>query len=208
MKRQYVNSDWPSVTRVLGVLRKIGLEFWFKNNTAQFCNEESKKGKEIGVSIHEAIQNHIERKEVKVETQYGEEVMIALKSFMLFKKQHPKIKLKRSELPLTNEKHKYNGTLDCIGNDGEVVILDWKTGKCKEKTEPPIYDEYLYQVAAYVYAYNEQEKDSIKKAYILAIAKDKVGYNLREINEKKLQDCFEKVFLPALSIYNYTKKGR
>lgn len=205
-KRDYQNT-YGSVTQILGILRKIGLEMWFKFNTAAFCNAESNKGKEIGIQIHEAIQSHIEAGEVKVETQYGEEVMTALKSFMLFKKQHPKIKLKRSELPLTSEKYKYNGTLDCIGNDGEAVILDWKTGKCKKKIEPPIYDEYLYQVAAYVYAYNEQEKGNIKKAYILAIAKDKVGYNLREMDEKELRECFEEVFLSTLKIYNY-QKGR
>jgi CRISPR/Cas system-associated exonuclease Cas4 (RecB family) len=207
-KRDYQNS-YPSVTQALGILRKIGLEMWFKFNTAAFCNAESQKGKEIGIQIHEAIQSHIEAKEVAVETKYGEEVTNALKSFMLFKKENPKIKLKRAEMALTSEKYKYNGTLDCIGSIGkEAVILDWKSGKVqKEKTEPDIYDEFLYQVAAYVMAYNEQEKDSIQKAYILCIAKNAIAYNLREMDGQKLQDCFEKVFLPVLSIYNYQKKG-
>ena len=42
-RRQY-NNDYGSVTQILNVLRKQGLENWFKYNTAQFCNEESKKG--------------------------------------------------------------------------------------------------------------------------------------------------------------------
>ena len=41
---RYTNK-YPSVTTVLGVLRKLGLEMWFKNNTAQYCDEESRKGK-------------------------------------------------------------------------------------------------------------------------------------------------------------------
>lgn len=204
-KRNYDN-DYPSVTQILGILRKIGLENWFKYNTAKFCNEESRKGKEVGIQIHEAIQAHIEQDEVKIETQYGEEVSNALKSFMLFKKEHKNIKLKKSEIAITNEEDKYNGTLDCIGNDGEMVILDWKTGKCKEKTEPPIYDEHLYQVSAYVYAYNQQEKTNIEKAYILCIAKDKTAYNLRELNKDELLNCFNEVFLPTLKIYNYQKR--
>ena len=87
LRRDYGN-DYPSVTQALGILRKIGLENWFKYNTAKFCNEESNKGKLIGTQIHEAIQSHIEKEEVKVETQYSEEVMNALNSFMLFKKEN------------------------------------------------------------------------------------------------------------------------
>lgn len=205
-QRNYQN-DYPSVTQILGVLRKIGLENWFKYNTAKFCNEESKKGREIGTLIHKAIQDNIERKEVKVETEYAEEVMTALKSFMLFRKEHPGIALKKAEITLTSEKHKYNGTLDCIGNTGFPVILDWKTGKCKDKFKPPVYDEYIYQVAAYVYAYNEQEKANIQEAFILALAKDKVAFHLFHLTQQKLKKAFEKVFVPALSIYTHQKGG-
>ena len=208
-KRMYDN-PYPSVTQALGVLRKIGLEMWFKFNTAQFCNEESSKGKLIGKQIHQAIQDQIEAKEVKIETEYAEEVMNALNSFMKFKKEHPEFILKKAEMVLTSEKYKYNGTMDCLGDDGVPVIFDWKTGKCKDKTEPPIYDEYIHQVAAYVYAYNEQEQKNIKRAYILAIAKDKVGYSLQRMDEQEIVDNFNEAFLPALKIYKFQqskKKG-
>ncbi len=46
-KRDYDNS-YSSVTQILGVLRKIGLEYWFKFNTAKFCDEESNRGKITG----------------------------------------------------------------------------------------------------------------------------------------------------------------
>ena len=205
-KRNYDN-NYGSVTQILGILRKQGLENWFKYNTATFCNEKSKRGREIGTQIHEAIQSHIEKDGVKIETQYGEEVSNALKSFMLFKKENKKIKLKKAEIQLTSNKYKFNGTLDCIGDDDDEVIVSWKTGECKEKTEPPIYDEYLYQESAYVFAYNEQEKRNVKKTYIVCFAKDKIAYNLRLLEGQELKDCFEKVFLQCLSIYNYQKKG-
>ena len=181
---------------------------WFKFNTASFCNEESKKGKEIGTQIHQAIQDHIEEKEVKVETQYNEEVMNALNSFMKFRKEHPEFTLKKAEMVLTNEKYKYNGTMHCLGDDGTPVIFDWKTGKCKDKTEPPIYDEYINQVAAYVYAYNEQESKGISRGYILAIAKDKVGYSLQKIDDQEIVENFNEVFLPALKICNFQRNKK
>lgn len=207
MRRDYGN-DYPSVTQILGILRKIGLENWFKYNTAQFCNEESSKGKEIGTQIHEAIQNHIEKEAVKIETQYSEEVMNALNSFMLFKKENRKIKLKRAEVTLTSEKHKFNGTMDCLANIGEeIVLLDWKSGKNrKDRTEPDIYDEHIYQASAYVMAYNEQEKANIRRAFIACFAKNAVSYKLLELDWQAIQDNFTQVFLPALSIRNFQKR--
>lgn len=205
MARRNYENDYPSVTGVLDVLRKIGLENWFKFNTLKFINEESSKGKLIGTQIHDAIQSYIETGSAKVDTEYNEEVTNALKSFMEFRKAYPLINLKNAELPLTSEIHKFNGTIDCIG---ENLILDWKTGKCKEKDSPDIYDEYKYQVSAYVYLYNEINKTNINKALIVSIAKDKVAYSTYEMTEQEINDCFNEVFLPCLRICNYKKNAK
>lgn len=205
-KRDYQN-DYPSVTTILGVLRKIALENWFKFNTLAFINKETEEGKTIGTQIHDAIQQHIEQEEVKVETQYPEQVMNALKGFMQFKKEHPEIKLKRAEMALTSEKYQYNGTLDCIGKIGkDLVLLDWKTGRAKNKDKPDIYDEFRYQVSAYVRAFNETQEGQVKRVFILALAKDKIAYNFEEIPMKDIDEMFGLVFLPALSIYNYQRR--
>jgi len=183
---------------------------WFKHNTAQFCDQESKQGREIGTLIHQAIHDYITEEQVKVETtEYATEVMTALKSFILFRKELPAYKLINSEIKMTSEKHKLNGTLDCLANlNGTLLIADWKTGKCKKKDEPEIYDEYLYQVSAYVYLYNEIKGTNINKAIILALAKDKIAYNIRIMEKKEIEDCFNEVFLPALRIYNYQHKKK
>ncbi len=93
MARRDYDNDFPSVTTVLGVLRKIGLEMWMKYNTAKFCDEASEKGKLIGTQIHEAIENYILKNKVVVETEYGNEVTNVLKGFMLFQREHPEIVL-------------------------------------------------------------------------------------------------------------------
>lgn len=208
MKRQY-NNDYPSVTQILGVLRKIGLENWFKYNDYKTIKKESEEGKLIGTQIHEAIQQHIDKEVVKVETEYAEQVKNALNGFVLFKKEHKDIKLQRAELKLTSEKHGYNGTLDCIGSIGDDLILfDWKTGKAKEKDRPDIYDEHRYQVAAYAAMFNETQEGQVTKAYILSLAKDKIAYNFEEVSMLKIDEMFNMVFLPCLSIYNYqNRKG-
>ena len=205
MSRNYPDNGYPSVTEVLGVLRKIGLETWFKFNSAKFCNEESNRGKLIGSQIHEAIEMFINTGEAKVKSEYAEDVVNALNSFMLFQKENPEIKPTLSELSLTSEAHKFNGTVDCVAGD---IILDWKSANCKEKTEPVIYDEWKYQLAAYVYLYNEIKQADIQEAIIVAIAKDKVAYNMYKMDKEEIDDCFNKVFLPALSICNYQRKDK
>ena len=96
----------------------------------------------------------------------------------------------------------------------ELILFDWKTGKCdvgkkKEKAIPPIYDDHIYQVSAYVMAYNEMKKANIKQAGIVVIAKDKVAYNYLLVSERVIKECFSEIFLSALKIYNYqnVKKG-
>ena len=207
-KRAYQN-DFPSVTTVLGVLRKQALEYWFKANTLKFITEESAKGKLIGTQIHAVIQDYIEKGSAKIETEYIDEVKNALESFIKFTKENPDIKLKRSELPLTSEQFKYNGTIDCTAEVAGVLILaDWKTGKAKEEESPAIYDEYLYQVASYVYLYNEVNKTNIEKAIIVSVAKDKVAYGTRMMNKEEIDGCFNEVFLPALKILNYQRNNK
>ncbi len=206
--RQY-NNDYPSVTYILGVLRKIGLEMWFKFNTAKFCDEKSERGKLIGTQIHEGIHAYIQNQEVKISTAYSEEVINALKGFALFRKEHPEFKLNNAEIALTSENYKYNGTMDVIAErNGVLIVGDWKTGEAKKKIVPDIYDEYKYQVAAYVKAYNEVNKTDIKQAFILSLAKDKIAYNFYEMSEQEINDCFTEAFLPALKIYNYQHKPK
>lgn len=206
-KRNYQN-DYPSVTTVLNVLRKEGLEIWFKKNTWAFCDKESVKGKLIGSQVHGAIENFILKNEVKVETQYQEEVINALKSFMLFHNERPEIEFELSEIMLTSEVHKFNGTTDAMLKGNKIAILgDWKTAKADKYDKPKIYPESHYQVSAYVNAYNEVFKTNIENAIIVAFAKDKIAYTVYEMGKEEIADCFE-IFLACLKIYNYQKKEK
>lgn len=218
--REYQN-DYPSVTTILGVLRNIPLEYWFKSNTLEYINRESGKGKKIGTDIHSAIEHFILTGELKVETEYPDEVTNALKSFALFRKEMPEISLNWSEMALTSEKYGFNGTIDCIGNIihqavGEThsgirltpIIVDWKSGQAKDKDKPDIYDSYKTQVSAYVYLYNEVNNTSIDKAIIVSIAKDRVAYNTYKMDKKEIEDNFNEIFLPALKILTFQKQSK
>jgi hypothetical protein len=204
--RDYPDNGYPSVTQVLGVLRKVGLEMWYKYNTATFCDEKSNKGKLAGKQIHAAIEEYINTGVAKVETNYVEEVTNALKGFMLFRKEHPEYILKNSELQLTSEQHRVNGTLDCEASvNDEPVIFDWKTGECKKADRPAVYPEHLLQVSAYVTFFNEIKKTNIEKARILVLAKDKIAYSLYPMEKLDIDYAFNQGFLPALKNFHCQK---
>ena len=218
-KRDYPKNGYPSVTEALSVLRKIGLEIWFKVNTAEFCDAKSKAGREAGTDIHALIEKNINAVELKIETKYPEEVQFAMKSFFLFKKEHPEIKLKLSEIPGTSVKHGFNFTIDCMAEmPSEFVIGDWKTGDClkenkktgetTDKGKPTIYDEYLYQVSAYVKGYNELSLANVTKAFIVCFSKDTVAYNLQWLSSIEIDEYFNEAFLPALTICKLQKRKK
>ena len=69
-KHRDYDNDYPSVTTILSVLRKIGLEMWFKFNTIKFINDATAKGKLIGTQTHEAIEHYINTGEAKIETEW------------------------------------------------------------------------------------------------------------------------------------------
>lgn len=202
-KHRAYENEYPSVTQILDVLRKHGLEHWFKSNTLEFINKASAKGKSIGTATHEAISHFILTGEAKIETEWPDEVTNALRSFMLFRKENPELKIELSEEPLTSEVFKFNGTLDA---PCPPILYDWKSCEKKDKAELPEYAEWRYQASAYVKLWNEHHPDNpISSACIVAIAKDTVAYKKIEINEQEINDCFNEVFLPALKILTYQK---
>ena len=205
-KRDYQN-DYGSVTQILNILRKVGLEMWFKYTPIKEINAKSEKGKLIGTQIHEAIHFYIETGKTKVETEYPNEVTFALKSFMLFRKEHPEIALKNAEMSLISEIYKFNGTLDCeAARDIAPILLDWKTGEAKEKDKPAIYDEYKYQISAYDYLFQETKQIKPMADIIICLAKDKIAYNFYEMTRQETEEYFNEIFLSALKIYNCQRK--
>jgi CRISPR/Cas system-associated exonuclease Cas4 (RecB family) len=203
--RNYPKNGYPSVTEVTGQLRSYGLEWFFKSHSLREINDITNKAKKVGTQMHEVIQTYIETGEAKVDTEYAEEITNTLKSFMLFRKEHPQYELRRSEISMSSDKLKLNGQLDCLAHDGELLIADWKSANAKDKDIPAIYDNYKTQVSAYLFMYNELFYENVKSAIIVSLAKDKVAYNYYRMDWDEVSSEFHKVFLPLLTISHYRK---
>ena len=218
--RDYQNK-LPSVTTVLGMAPSFGLINWFKKTPYKEIMEKSGTGRKVGTEIHDCIQDHIETNEVKIETEYPILVETALKSFMKFRAQHTEFALEKAEIQMTSQEHFYNGTVDCVarmtlspkeqeetGQETELVVLDWKTAEAKDYDIPAIYPDAHWQTSAYVHLWNSNNEEKIKRAFVLAIAKDTVAYNLEEVTAEEVEKSFEGYFLPLLKAYNYRKENK
>lgn len=207
MSKKRYDNKFPSVTEVLSYIRKPGLEYWFKNNSAQECEKISARSKEIGTQIHKAIEHSILKTPFTTETEYYSEVSNALTAFNKFRSEVVD-DFTFSEMKLTSETLGLNGTIDCIKEiDNKVTILDWKTGECKGKEAPPIYTEYLLQVSAYYHLYHVTSPEkAIEKALVVSLAKDKPVYNYVEITSSEIIEIFEGCFVPLFDfVKNYKK---
>jgi ATP-dependent exoDNAse (exonuclease V) beta subunit len=185
-KRDY-NNDYASVTQIISMLTNYGLQSWFQRTPYNEIISESNKAKEIGTQIHDAIQDHINSQQVKLSTEYPQEVINIIKGFMQFKNDNPGIVFYNTETKLMSAKHRLNGTIDCIGIIGDThVLLDWKSARAGTKDVPDIYDSYLWQVSAYAVMLNEEMNIKVSKAMVVSFAKDKIAYNtIRKIDK----DC-------------------
>lgn len=207
MARHQYNNPYPSVTQLISQLASPGLMNWYKVTPLAEINRISSIGKQIGTDTHLAIHYFIDTGKAKIETQYSDEVINALKSFMLFREENPNILFKNSEIALTSNKHLFNGQIDCLALRNEKDLLgDWKTQNIKEKEKPVIYEEAKIQCSAYCNLINECQNRDIQEAIIVALAKDKISYAKYEMGKDEIKGYFNEVFLPLLRIWYYRHK--
>ena len=189
----------PSVTTVLGILNKPALLNW-----AWQCGIEDKDYKavrdnaaDIGTLAHLMAIGFLAGKEVDTSEYSKQDIETAENcclSFWEWSKVH-KVDIVFCEKPLISELYKFGGTIDFYGSlDGEPTLLDIKTGKA-------IYDEMIYQVAAYYYLLRENAYP-VKHIRIIRVSKTaNETYEDRFIPQRTIELGY-KVFLNCLDIYN------
>ncbi len=188
----------PSVTTILGILNKPALLDW-----AWRLGTEGKDYKavrdnagDIGTLAHYLILCELKGQKPDV-TEYSpqdvDKAETCLIKFYDWLKVNP-IEPIFCEQAFVSEEYRYGGTLDCFAkrkDTGEVILLDFKTGKA-------IYAEMFYQLAAYENLLAEQGH-RFDRTMVLRIGKEESeGFEVRDIGH--LDKHFE-VFKHCLGIY-------
>lgn len=186
----------PGVTTVLNVLNKAALVPWANNLGLQGINVRNYVDTlaTVGTYAHEMILCHLKGEKFDPKDRPADLVDKAencFLSYLAWEKGHEIIPI-LCEIPLVSEKWQYGGTIDFYGSiDGIMTLKDFKTGKA-------IYDEYLYQVAAYRMLLEEAGR-KVDAVGILQIGRDET----EGFSERVITDCRREweIFKHCLAIY-------
>lgn len=174
----------PSVTNILGVIAKPGLDKWKLNQVALAAFASPPDGKEsedyytgriieaaftqvveaadLGSKIHDGLEKVFDGEAVE------DELLPYVQPTLEWKRKHGLTFLER-EIVLVNEEEGYAGRCDVIakGKKGQPVILDYKTRKTEPGKEATPYDGQGMQLAAYAVArWGEDALESVTAANV------------------------------------------
>lgn len=166
----------PSVTTIIGSNVGWGKEFLLKwandeGLAGRNYKESRQKAADTGTLAHTMVEDHIHnRTHLTPPGTPIEQKMAAANAFDAFYDWFVTndIQIERTEIAIVSEKLKTNfgGRIDAKGTfNGLHTIFDWKTSKA-------VYENYVLQVAAYAYLYEELHGIEIDQAIIVRIGKD------------------------------------
>jgi len=201
--QSYYNKDKikvPGVTTVLNILSKPNLLDWawkcgLKN--IDYKAERDTKA-DIGTLAHKMITEKLMGNEIDTSDYLPEEIDKAencVISFWTWYKQNP-IKVEFVEKQMVSEKYQFGGCCDIYGSIlGIPMLIDLKTGKA-------IYEEFMYQLAAYKQLLIDNGYP-VKLCKIIRIGREEnEGFEVLDFEDTEIE---MDIFLNALSIYNLKK---
>ena len=180
--------EYPSVTTITGILDKPALVQWAANCAIDYVAENLDRikagnvheGEAVlmearsahrtvkdeaagnGTMVHKAIEQYINHEPYELLT---DEAKIAFSAFLSWEDKNHVI-WEKTECQVCSINHGYAGRFDAIATiNGHRYLVDFKTSK-------GIWDEYRYQLCAYMQAYNETEADKIENIAILHLDKE------------------------------------
>ncbi len=163
---------WPGVTTVTGVLDKPALTGWKLAQVAESAIasaerliEDREAGKadaavkwlttlstsamDRGTRIHAAVESVLRREPADIDPRDADAVSGA-RAWLNQAVRERGLRVLEVEAFTISETRGYGGTVDLIAElDGEVWLLDWKTGKSVAWPDGRVYSDHRLQLAAY-----------------------------------------------------------
>ena len=170
-------TNYPSVTSILGVRKKVELQQWRDKIGENVANWEMGRAARRGTATHNLIENYIKGEPLE------EKSVLPLGLFKLMKPYIDQINnIHCLETVLYTSKYRLAGQVDCIAEyNGKLSVIDFKTAN-KERKEEWI-DNYFLQCTAYGLMYEELFKKEIDQIVVVIGGED--GSIATYIKEKK-----------------------
>ena len=150
----------PSVTTILSRFKESGalMQWAFKQGQEGKAHlyEDAQKAAGIGTHVHAMVEQHIKSGEIIIPAGLDNDEQSKVESsFSAYLAWHEnfKIKVVAQEIQLVSENWKFGGTPDAIAFVGNrLCLIDWKTSG-------GVYADYLVQLAAYKYLWEENNPE-------------------------------------------------
>jgi len=184
---------YPSVTTVLGILKKEGLQKWRDAIGEKVAQWEMGRASRRGKATHTLVEQYIKNETPSIRA------VLPLGLFKLLKPYIDQIdNIHLLEAIMFSHKLTIAGQVDCVAEyNGKLSVIDFKTAN-KERQETWI-DNYFMQCTAYAMMYEETFGTPIEQIVIMLANED--GTSQIFIKEKK---DYEKDLVKAIAgFYKY-----
>ena len=187
---------YPSITTVLGIQKKAGLQKWRDSIGEDVANWEMRRAANRGTATHNLIEQYL-----KGETP-SERSVLPLGMFRLIKPYVDQINnIHCLETIMYSKKLTIAGQVDCIAEyNGKLSVIDFKTAN-KERQESWI-ENYFLQTCAYAIMYEELYGKPIDQLVVLIAGED--GSMVPYVKERKPYE--EKLGKAIQDFYKYYEK--
>jgi PD-(D/E)XK nuclease superfamily len=163
------NKVYPSITSVLSLQSKEGIEKWKRRIGKEEAEKQSHRAATRGTHMHSIIENYLQNSYNPSEFK---DQPLSQMLFGVCKNTLNRINnIHMQEAPLYSDILKIAGRVDCIAEfDGVLSIIDFKTSK-KEKEERYILN-YFVQESAYAAMYYERTGTPVKQLVTIIACED------------------------------------
>lgn len=168
-KRYYTLPDGsrlPSVTTVLGAMKKDAIMAWRKRVGEEVANKISKQATGRGTNVHSMCEEYLNNEPLGVYMPDAIAMFLSLKPYL------NKINnIHYQEQALWSKQLGMAGRVDCIGEyEGELSVIDFKTSKRIKKIDE--IEDYFWQTSAYALMYEELVGEPIHNLVIIMAVED------------------------------------
>ena len=172
--------NYPSVTTVLGILKKAGLQKWRDAIGEKVAQWEMNRASRRGKATHTLVEQYIKNETPSIRD------VLPLGLFKLLKPYIDQIdNIHLLEAIMFSHKLTIAGQVDCVAEyNGKLSVIDFKTAN-KERQESWI-DNYFMQCTAYAIMYEEIFGTPIEQIVIMLASED--GTSQIFVKERKDYD--------------------
>ena len=169
-----VDKSASLVPWAVGLARDYLSDKWRQNLNAnewnililEACRQHTlakERGGSVGKEVHSWAEQFLQGKEPPMPV--DEQVRKGVEAFLKWIEQ-AKVK------PIETEKHIYSKTFDYAGITDLIAEIDGRLAVVDFKTSKGLYNDYLYQIAAYRWAYEEMTGAKVKDVWLVRFDKN------------------------------------